>query len=535
MKCINTAPVMLRCTVILSFLFILTPSAEAQTDDLVSEARESMLQATQFMVEKVSTRGGYVWHYYDDFSRRWGELEAYDTQIWIQPSGGTVGMGDIFLNAYDATGEEYYYRAAEKAANALIWGQHEAGGWNYLVDFAGDRSLKRWYDTIGKNAWGFEEFYHYYGNATFDDYVTTSAAQFLLRIYLVKLDPSFKPALDKAIDFILESQYPLGGWPQRYPLKNEFSKDGLPDYSSFYTFNDDVIRNNIEFLINCYLTLGEERFLDPIRRGMNFYLITQQGNPQAGWGLQYKMELEPASARTYEPPSVRPATTYNHTMLLMDFYKYTGDRKFLARIPDAIEFLENSRLPEETTEGGRYTHAAHLEPGTNKPIYNHRSGSNVRNGRYWWDYSDENVIRHYGQKTTVNIDRLRQEYERVNALSPDEATKNSPLKVEPFQGVHTPQQYYDLSLGSSSRVPDPSEVESLIHSLDSQGRWLSTGERISDPYTVSETGEESNTALHGDEYGAPIRDASDRKYISTRVYSTNMSLLINYLNQQAGN
>jgi hypothetical protein len=239
-----------------------------------------------------------VWHYYDDFYRRWGELESFDTQIWIQPPGGTVGMGDIFLNAYDATGDEYFYHATEKAANALIWGQHEAGGWNYLVDFAGDRSLKRWYDTIGKNAWGFEEFYHYYGNATFDDYVTTSAAQFLLRIYLVKLDPRFKPALDKAIDFILESQYPLGGWPQRYPLRNEFSKDGLPDYTSFYTFNDDVIRDNIEFLISCYVTLGEERFLDPIRRGMNFYLITQQGNPQGGWGLQYNMELEPASART---------------------------------------------------------------------------------------------------------------------------------------------------------------------------------------------------------------------------------------------
>ncbi len=66
---------------------------------------------------------------------------------------------------------------------------------------------------------------------------------------------------DKAIAFILESQYPLGGWPQRYPLKYEYSKNGNPDYTSYYTFNDDVIWENINFLIQCYLTLGEERLL----------------------------------------------------------------------------------------------------------------------------------------------------------------------------------------------------------------------------------------------------------------------------------
>ena len=58
---------------------------------------------------------------------------------------------------------------AEQVAAALIWGQHPAGGWNYVVDFAGERSLRDWYDTVGKNAWRLEEFQHYYGNATFDD------------------------------------------------------------------------------------------------------------------------------------------------------------------------------------------------------------------------------------------------------------------------------------------------------------------------------------------------------------------------------
>ncbi len=177
---------------------------------MVTVVENTMLRAAKFMAEKVSTNGGYLWQYLPDFSRRWGEMEAYETMIWVQHPG-TVSMGHSFLDAYKVTGNEYYYQAAEKAASALIWGQNECGGWNYIIDFAGDRSLKNWYNTIGKNGWRLEEFQHYYGNATFDDDVSSDAARFLLRIYLVRLDMRYKPALDKAINFIFESQYPLGG------------------------------------------------------------------------------------------------------------------------------------------------------------------------------------------------------------------------------------------------------------------------------------------------------------------------------------
>lgn len=537
---------------ILLFVLLSTTTTIAQKKDLVADAKQSMLNATKYMVEKVSTNGGYVWQYLSDFSRRWGELEAYKTQIWIQ-GNGTVRMGIVFLDSYYATGNEYYYRAAEKAAEALIWGQLPSGGWNYVVDFAGDRSLKEWYNTIGKNAWGFEEFYHYYGNATFDDIVTSEAAKFLLRMYLQKLDFKFKPALDKAIEFTLESQYPLGGWPQRYPLKYDFPHGGLPDYTSFYTFNDGVISGNIDFLIQCYMTLGEERFLDPIQRGMNFVLITQQGNPQGGWGDQYNMKLEPASARSFEPIALLPSTTYDIAMLLLRFYEYTGDRKFLARVPDAIQWLESTRLPKNETEGGTVTHPRFVEVGSNKAIYDHRKGSGITDGHYWVDYNDENPLLHYGTKSNLDIELLKKEYERINALSPEEAAKNSPLKVERFRGDNTPQsyyvngfsneernesnyfssllQYYDVSHGSSSEVPDESKVRAIINSLDDQNRWLTRHEWSSRLYSISKTEEETNTALLSTEGGAAIRDSSDKQYITTREYIRNMELLINYIKQ----
>ena len=46
---------------------------------------DTMKRATRFMVEKVANNGGYVWSYLPDMSRRWGEMEAYRTMIWVQP------------------------------------------------------------------------------------------------------------------------------------------------------------------------------------------------------------------------------------------------------------------------------------------------------------------------------------------------------------------------------------------------------------------------------------------------------------------
>ncbi|HEY6124464.1 MAG TPA: pectate lyase, partial [Steroidobacteraceae bacterium] len=260
----------------------------AQTQAGRSEAEATMKRATQFMVDKVAYRGGYLWNYLPDMSRRWGEMEARETMIWLQPPG-TSSMGHVFLDAYHATGDDYYYRAAEQVAGALIWGQHPSGGWNYVIDFAGDRSLRDWYATVGKNAWRLEEFQHYYGNATFDDQTTTDAATFLLRLYMEKLDSRYRAPVERAIQFVLDSQYPIGAWPQRYPLQHEFSHHGKPDYTSFLTFNDDVAAENMDFLLKCYQALGDARMIDPIVRGMNAFLVTQQGAPNPGWSLQYTL------------------------------------------------------------------------------------------------------------------------------------------------------------------------------------------------------------------------------------------------------
>ena len=518
-----------KLTIAGCIFFLLITQAYSQS--LQQRAIEAMRQATEFMVNDVSTNGGYVWYYKKDMSRRWGEMEAYKTMIWMQ-NPGTIAMGHIFLDSYKTTGDEFYYQAAQKAANAVIWGQSNEGGWNYVVDFAGDRSLKQWYNTIGKNGWRLEEFQHYYGNSTFDDDVTSEAARFLLRMYLEKLDPVYKPSLDKAINFILKSQYPNGGWPQRFPLKHDFKKAGHEDYSSYYTFNDDVIAENVQFLMECYQTLGEERFLEPIHKGMNFYLLSQ--DTSGGWAQQLDSNMHIAGARTYEPAALLPSTTFSNAFLLLKFYQLTGDKKFIQAVPKAISWLEKVKLPKDKQDDRR-NFPTFVEPGTNKAIYVHRKGSNVVNGSYYKDYDDKNLLSHYGGKHGVPLEELRDEYRRIANLPNDKVITDSSLIPGAFTGDKLPQQSVDLKRYKLNDVADTQSVNRIVTALDAKGRWLVKHVMISNPYIGDGKPGPATTAYASTNVGdetdtSPYMDMSDEEYISTAAFIRNMRHLIGFIN-----
>jgi PelA/Pel-15E family pectate lyase len=484
----------------------------------------AMKRATTFMVEKVSTRGGYVWSYLPDLSRRWGELEARPTMIWIQPPG-TATMGHLFLDAYHATGDEYYYTAAERAADALIAAQHGSGGWNYVADFAGERSLREWYDTVGRNAWRLEEFQHYWGNATFDDAGTAESAKLLLRLFLEKRVAKFRGPLEKSIGFVLDSQYPIGAWPQRYPLTQGVLRHGNADYTSYLTFNDDVSAQNIEVLLMYYGALQEPRVLDPIRRAMDVFVRLQLPRPQAGWALQYTPDLEPAGARTYEPKALVTHTTATNIELLIKFYTLTGDATFLRRIPEALAWLESVGLPPGVAPPGR-THPTFVEPGANRPLYVHREGSNVFNGRYFVDRNPKNTIAHYSSFRRIDLPRLRALYEETAARSPAEVTAGSPLRP----GARVPLPRFFAVSGA-----DSSSLDAVIGALKGDGSWVAPLGMNSHPYREDGSG----TVAPGDYSQTHVGDETDTspfpddtiEGISTSAYIRNMSVLIRALDE----
>jgi PelA/Pel-15E family pectate lyase len=502
----------------------------------------TMKRATRFMTETVAVGDGYVWSYTPDLSRRWGELEASPTMIWVQPPG-TATMGHLFLDAYHATGDEDYYVSATKVAAALIKGQLPSGGWNYVIDTAGEASLARWYDTYAKNAWRMEEFQHHYPNATFDDVTTQDAANFILRIYIEKRDARFKPSLDKAIGFVLDSQYPIGGWPQRYPRVPDGGLHGHADYSGYITFNDDVSAENIKFLTFVYQSLGDRRVLDPIRRAMDCFIVTQQPAPQPGWAMQYTVDdLQPAGARTYEPRALATHATAGNLEQMMDFYVLTGDRKYMARIAEAIDWLDSVALPQALQRDG-HTHSTYIEIGSNEPIYVHRRGSNVVNGEYYVNRDPKDTVVHAGGFRTIDIAGLRARYAALMSQPAGKVSEGSAILSAPGS-VPLPKYYTtralrvsDLNSGSlmaAAPSSSGSQADALIAGLNAEGYWPTLLSSTSNPYVADSTA----TLALGEFRITRVGDASDtspyltdypKEGISTGTYIHNMGQLIEAL------
>ncbi len=454
-----------------------------------AETMAAMLKAADFMMNTVSNHGGFLWKYSADLSEQWGEIPARKTQIMVQDPG-TVAVGEMFLDAYKATGNQTFLSYAKRVADVLIYGQHPSGGWHYLIDFDMP-GIRKFYDEVASKCWGWEEYYHYYGNCTFDDDVTSGATRFLLDYYMTTLDTAYRAPVIKAFSFILESQYPNGGWPQRYPLSNEYPHDGHADYTPYYTFNDDVIQGNIHLLMEGFEKLGNEEYKKAALRGMDFIIISQLASPQAGWGQQYDMDMKSAAARSYEPASVMPGQTVTCIRDLETFYTMTGDRKYLRGIPDAIAWLEASVINTDKSKG--YTHCTFYELGTNKPLYAHRTGTSIENGHYYVDYTF-GELKHYGSTLTVNTDEIKKEYERVNALTPEQAMNEYAARKAAVPHVPSVQ---------------PESVAKLISALDNRGAWV-TDIRIPN---------------YQDTINGQVRTL---KGIETAVFTRNMKTLLNY-------
>jgi hypothetical protein len=560
-----------------------------------AEAAAGLKRAAQYMDEVVSYQGGYVWSYSPDLKQTFGEMEAYRTMCWIQPPG-TPSVGHVYLDAYHATGDERYYQAAERTALAIVAAQHRSGGWNYIHDFAGEDSLKRWCDTIGKNGWRLEEFQHYYGNATFDDAGTAVASQLLLRMFVEKRDVRFSGPLQRAIDFVVQSQFGSeygiadGGWPQRFPhFPGAISSMPLPnpqqvppgarvgmadgDYTLHVTFNDDVMGENIKFLTLCVTALGETRLIGNIQRAMECMRLMQQPGPQAGWSLQHlsrptggRPAGAPAGARSYEPRSLATHTTQTNIRQLFNYFQLTGDRKYLARIPEAIAWLKSCPLPADAATvnpllGGGRTHPTFVELGTNDGLYMHRYGSNIHNGAYYADKDYTNTISHYSAGRPIDIAGLESTYQSLSRMGDTaiaDMVARSPLKST--GATRTLPRYFSIrevdfpDLFAGATMPTPvvpdSEAQTLLTELGTKNYWTSPVPEIVNTYrgdgpTTPYTGTAYRSRHVGDVYDTspypadtppdiePYVKREKPQFIVTSEWIRRMGRLIAYVAPQA--
>jgi PelA/Pel-15E family pectate lyase len=426
------------------------------------EVLTAMKKATEFFSTKVSTRGGYVWNVSEDFSKQYGEVPARKSQIWVQ--SGTPSVGMTLLDAFEATGDKFYFEVAQKAADALIFGQTKEGGWHYTVDFE-PKGIQDYYkNQASKFKWGMEEQRFYKGNATFDDGNSQNATRFILRLYTVSKNEKYKQPLLRALNFFLTAQYPNGAFPQRFPLKYDFIHDGFPDYTSYYTLNDGVAVTAIQVLVDAYENLGDKKYLDAAKRAVDFLIAVQGPEDQGCWAEQYHPDtMQPIKARTHEPAGfvVRESEQVIETLEM--FYKMTGDRRYLRPIPLCISWFD--RLNKEAVEFKR-TPARYYELGTNLPVYVIRTDKTYDGGygKYLWSNTpngnNQGLTGGWNSsqvRQVVNVEPIRKEYERVKSLD-----------------AKTARAEYDKekSWSGDSPRPDTASVSNPLKAMDASGAWV---------------------------------------------------------------
>lgn len=458
----------MKSILILAAMVGLISASAIAAEPLATRTRTALEKATAFM-RSISTEGGYLWRYSEDLQERWGENKATPSQIWIQPPG-TPSMGMAFLRAYAVTGEHQFLDGAQAAAFALVRGQLESGGWDYLIDFDPAKS-QQWFRRADKAPSLDTRTAGRKNVSTFDDDNTQSALQFLMAF--AKASPradqpqlrEIREALEYGLAKMLEAQYPNGAWPQRYhgqprdlskfPVKRANVPERYPlehpktDYSGYYTLNDHTQRDCIRTMLEAFKQFGERQYLEAAQRGGDFLVAAQLPKPQSAWAQQYNFEMEPAWARAFEPPAVCTGESAGAVRTLLDLYLETGEEKYLRPIPAAIEWFERSRINSNTW-------ARLYELGANQPIYGDRDGKI----HHRLEELSEERRRGYAWQGNFNIPATVAYFEEVQ-----KAGRSAYLAKHSQKSARTDAQ----------RAALEGEAERVIAALDDRGRWVVNG------------------------------------------------------------
>lgn len=434
-------------------------------EDLREQVAASLEKGVAFF-QTINSHGGYVYHVTPDLSQRWGEGPKDADTIEVQPPG-TPAVGQSFLRAYRATGSQQALAAAREAAAALMRGQNKHGGWDHTINFA-DLSN----ETV-----------------SFDDNQSQSAISFLLALNRVVSDEHLSAAVQRALEMMSRTQLNNGGWPHLYPPRG--------NYHDYATFNDGGINDCIRVMIEAYQLNKDDAAIErSLRKAARFLMISQLPPPQPGWAQQYNEFLQPAWARTFEPPSVCPAVTIRNIQTLIDLYVALGEATLLEPIPDALRWLEEIRLPN-----GKW--ARFVEIGTNKPLYFDRGRIRVNSIEEL--HPERRTGYAYETNLSAQLAAATQRYEKALNLG------RSALMKDEDPPVSEAQLAERLAALSGS-------VKTIMESQEASGAWITRNDRFKTtmPEGVRWNGEYSTM---------------DR--ISSAVFNANVAALCEYLELRA--
>lgn len=224
-----------------------------------------------------------------------------------------------------------------KIADNILLLQKSNGGWpkNYdvMAIFTPEQqdSLSRAKDIL---------------NTTYDNGSTYTEITALAKVYTATKIEKYKVGALKGLDYVLASQYSNGGWPQFYPLED--------NYSRRITYNDGVMIGIVQLLKDIQDGNPEYAFINSSYRkklkaaydkALPYILKTQindAGKPTA-WAQQYDEETsEPAWARKFEPPAICNRESADVVMFLMSI-EHPG-QEVIEAVQNAVVWFKGSEI-----------------------------------------------------------------------------------------------------------------------------------------------------------------------------------------------
>lgn len=240
--------------------------------------------------------------------------------------------------------EWYASPAARAVAESVIQYQSPQGGWPKATDLA--RPPRSPADIPAPGS----------GRAnTFDNGGTTIPMEFLARIITASNETRYVEAFKRGLDYMFAAQYPNGGWPQFYPLRE--------GYYSHITYNDGAMIRVLTVLRGVAAGKAPYAFVDAerrakavaaVERGIACILHTQvkQAGKLTVWCAQHDREtLSPAWARNYEIPSLSGAESVGIVRFLMEIESPTPE--IIAAVEGAVAWFQSAKITGLRYQRGR--------------------------------------------------------------------------------------------------------------------------------------------------------------------------------------
>jgi PelA/Pel-15E family pectate lyase len=319
---------------------------------------------------------------------------------------------------------------ARHVADNVVSFQTPAGGWGKNQDRSGPLR-QRGQDYVPNNNSQFlqrgdfdaavDSHWSYVG--TLDNNATSTELRFLALVSKAlpgKDGDAYRASFVKGIRYLLDAQYPNGGWPQVWPLQG--------GYHDAITYNDNAVTQAAELMTAIVENKDGDYGFVPAdlrakaalsaKRALDCILATQvheNGRPTI-WGQQYDpLTLKPEAARNFEPAALSTDESADLLVYLMSLPDPSP--KVVAAVHDGAEWLmtvtikdhawtgtpEGRRLVEQP--GGKSLWARFYEGGNKLAVFGDRDKSihndvnelslERRNGYAWFVTSPAKALKRY--------------------------------------------------------------------------------------------------------------------------------------------